>query len=245
MSEQTDGNLKNQCSTTQVYLYCSNCQKSKMQPAPLGTPGQKRKRNSEYQRQVPQMTLSQAWVAVQIQKRAKVEAEWKKLEQKILSLPRDKKAMCMADWQALNQQNSKHCPRFMNTVPQWVQARHLMRQQFAKVASRLPQRSELDVGPWQGGIPAQEQDEPNHIAMEGITLVAWNVKGAFSEKGGMHNRDARIIRVVQSLIEVGAVMAIISDSQLGLNDSWRGWTKYHIYIWGKIGQTKYSKRPHP
>ena len=120
-----------------------------MQAVP-GNEGRKRKHVPECQIEVPQMTLGHAWLAVQAQKRTKVEAEWGALEKKIRSLPRDKKAMCMADWQALNEQNRGDYPNFMNKVPQWVTARSLMRKQFAKVASRLPRTSQLSVGPWQG-----------------------------------------------------------------------------------------------
>ena len=131
--------------------------------------------------------------------------------------------MCMADWQALDQQNNKGHPGFMKTVPQWLQAKKLMRQLFAKVASNKPKSSDVKVGPWQGVVPVQDQEGPGRVTMEGITMVAWNVKGTFSQIGGMHNRDARIASIVQSLKNVGAVMAVISDGQLG------PWTGYHSY----------------
>ena len=68
----------------------------------------------------------------------------------------------------------------MNMVPHWTQANALMRQLFAMVASNKPGGSEVQVGPWQGAVPTGDLEPPQEVTMQGATLVAWNVKGAFN-----------------------------------------------------------------
>ena len=65
--------------------------------------------------------------------------------------------------------------------------------------------------------------------MEGATLVAWNVRGAFSQLGGTEAGESRIRIITNSLESVGAILAVISDGQLGPNDTWPKWTGYQIH----------------
>ena len=82
-------------------------------------------------------------------------------------------------------------------------------------------------GAWEGGLPSNELsaagESTNFLKAK---LCAMNVRGAFRLESAFQERDFRILQIINELHTVGALLAIVSDPQLGPGAPWPDWTGY-------------------
>ena len=141
----------------------------------------------------PEMSLQDAWAAVQPGKVQKVMSEWQHLAETLKAMPDDKQAMCRADCEALMGQRQKHIPSCLRkVVPEWVRADALIRRLFVKARSSIKTQKKPMAGPWEGAMPVGDIPAPQTTSLDGVVMVVWNFRGAFSHSGGIQARDQRI-----------------------------------------------------
>ena len=97
--------------------------------------------------------------------------------------------------------------------------------QRTDVAARaLP--SNAAFGPWEGGLPLNQQPAARHHTPSPLRVLAWNIQGALGASGGFETHTRRLQLLTTALHQTRAVIAVLSEPRFGPGMQWPQWTGY-------------------